>query len=239
MPTNTMANLISGECLPAPLSWGRRHRWTHAWVSFGCSWWSTLHSAVGGVGFESLPLPSCSSWMLTLQPWSGLFPSVLVSMVFRLLLVPWAACSWRQHPGILALFLADHRVWCRLLVSSLHSKTSLELCSPPVFPARAVRCFEGYGLPIDRGSLSSLGTLAQPGHAEQGPRHPLDPVPSPALLPSVSVMGHCRRRGSQVLLGQECHLHVYEQGGVAQVRTRQQSPEVWDILQPARTSKFP
>lgn len=33
----------------------------------------------------------------------------------------------------------------------------------------------------------------------------------------ISVMGHCRRRGSQVLLGQECHLHVYEQGGVAQI----------------------
>ncbi|XP_040606055.1 probable low-specificity L-threonine aldolase 1 isoform X3 [Mesocricetus auratus] len=35
--------------------------------------------------------------------------------------------------------------------------------------------------------------------------------------PTVHVMGHCRRRGSQVLLGQECHLHVYEQGGVAQI----------------------
>ncbi|XP_072602634.1 uncharacterized protein [Vulpes vulpes] len=30
-------------------------------------------------------------------------------------------------------------------------------------------------------------------------------------------MGHCQRRGSQLLLGQECHLHVYEQGGVAQI----------------------
>ncbi|XP_033623497.1 probable low-specificity L-threonine aldolase 2 [Fukomys damarensis] len=33
----------------------------------------------------------------------------------------------------------------------------------------------------------------------------------------ISVMGHCRRRGSQLLLGQECHLQVYEQGGVAQL----------------------
>nr|XP_008523106.1 PREDICTED: probable low-specificity L-threonine aldolase 2 isoform X2 [Equus przewalskii] len=33
----------------------------------------------------------------------------------------------------------------------------------------------------------------------------------------ISVMCHCRRRGSQLLLGQECHLHVYEQGGVAQI----------------------
>ncbi|KAK7807588.1 hypothetical protein U0070_013894 [Myodes glareolus] len=37
------------------------------------------------------------------------------------------------------------------------------------------------------------------------------------LARSIHVMGHCRRRGSQVLLGQECHLHVYEQGGVAQI----------------------
>lgn len=37
-------------------------------------------------------------------------------------------------------------------------------------------------------------------------------------------MCHCQRRGSQILLGQECHLHVYEQGGVAQVRTRHPSP---------------
>lgn len=51
-------------------------------------------------------------------------------------------------------------------------------------------------------------------------------------------MGHCRRRGSQVLLGQECHLHVYEQGGVAQVRTRQHSPGVLDILQPAKISRL-
>lgn len=36
---------------------------------------------------------------------------------------------------------------------------------------------------------------------------------------STSVMCHCRRRGSQVLLGQESHLHVYEQGGIAQVRS--------------------
>ncbi|VCX31085.1 unnamed protein product [Gulo gulo] len=30
-------------------------------------------------------------------------------------------------------------------------------------------------------------------------------------------MCHCQRRGSQLLLGQECHLHVFEQGGVAQI----------------------
>ncbi|XP_021096803.1 probable low-specificity L-threonine aldolase 2 isoform X4 [Heterocephalus glaber] len=55
------------------------------------------------------------------------------------------------------------------------------------------------------------------GQAERGRWVPEESMPSPALLPSVSVMGHCRRRGSQLLLGQECHLQVYEQGGVAQL----------------------
>lgn len=53
---------------------------------------------------------------------------------------------------------------------------------------------------------------------------PLDSVPTLPPTPSISVMCHCRRRGSQLLLGQECHLHVYEQGGVAQVRTWHPSP---------------
>lgn len=64
VPTNTMANLISGECLPTPLSpssEGLWHWWVHTWISFGCKWWSTLHLAVGGVRSESLPLPSSSS----------------------------------------------------------------------------------------------------------------------------------------------------------------------------------
>jgi hypothetical protein len=56
--------------------------------------------------------------------------------------------------------------------------------------------------------------------------------------PSVSVMGHCRRRGSQLLLGQECHLHVYEQGGVAQVRTWHCSSGPLGILQPARVLRW-
>ncbi|XP_036052936.1 probable low-specificity L-threonine aldolase 1 isoform X2 [Onychomys torridus] len=42
-------------------------------------------------------------------------------------------------------------------------------------------------------------------------------VPTNTMANLISVMCHCRRRGSQVLLGQECHLHVYEQGGVAQI----------------------
>nr|XP_045014937.1 probable low-specificity L-threonine aldolase 2 [Jaculus jaculus] len=42
-------------------------------------------------------------------------------------------------------------------------------------------------------------------------------VPTNTMANLISVMGHCRRRGSQLLLGQECHLHVYEQGGVAQI----------------------
>nr|XP_027779758.1 uncharacterized protein LOC114082864 isoform X2 [Marmota flaviventris] len=49
-------------------------------------------------------------------------------------------------------------------------------------------------------------------------------VPTNTMANLICVMGHCRRRGSQLLLGQECHLHVYEQGGVAQVRTRHHSP---------------
>ncbi|XP_058417753.1 uncharacterized protein LOC131417811 isoform X3 [Diceros bicornis minor] len=49
-------------------------------------------------------------------------------------------------------------------------------------------------------------------------------VPTNTMANLISVMCHCRRRGSQLLLGQECHLHVYEQGGVAQVRTQLPSP---------------
>ncbi|XP_017919173.1 PREDICTED: probable low-specificity L-threonine aldolase 2 [Capra hircus] len=42
-------------------------------------------------------------------------------------------------------------------------------------------------------------------------------VPTNTMANLISVMCHCRRRGSQLLLGRECHLHVYEQGGVAQI----------------------
>ncbi|XP_057572182.1 uncharacterized protein LOC130840571 [Hippopotamus amphibius kiboko] len=42
-------------------------------------------------------------------------------------------------------------------------------------------------------------------------------VPTNTMANLISVMCHCQRRGSQLLLGQECHLHVYEQGGVAQI----------------------
>ncbi|XP_059587907.1 uncharacterized protein LOC102560028 isoform X2 [Alligator mississippiensis] len=35
--------------------------------------------------------------------------------------------------------------------------------------------------------------------------------------PTVNVMCHCQRRGAQLLLGREAHLHVFEHGGVAQV----------------------
>ncbi|KAM5151438.1 uncharacterized protein ACOB7L_025680 [Callospermophilus lateralis] len=42
-------------------------------------------------------------------------------------------------------------------------------------------------------------------------------VPTNTMANLICVMGHCRRRGSQLLLGQECHLHVFEQGGVAQI----------------------
>ncbi|XP_062936779.1 uncharacterized protein LOC134364673 isoform X2 [Cynocephalus volans] len=42
-------------------------------------------------------------------------------------------------------------------------------------------------------------------------------MPTNTMANLISVMCHCRRRGSQLLLGQECHLHIYEQGGVAQI----------------------
>ncbi|XP_040845315.1 probable low-specificity L-threonine aldolase 2 [Ochotona curzoniae] len=42
-------------------------------------------------------------------------------------------------------------------------------------------------------------------------------VPTNTMANLICVMAHCRRRGSQLLLGQECHLHVYEQGGTAQI----------------------
>ncbi|XP_070335955.1 uncharacterized protein [Odocoileus virginianus] len=42
-------------------------------------------------------------------------------------------------------------------------------------------------------------------------------VPTNTMANLISVMCHCRRRGSQLLLGHECHIHVYEQGGVAQI----------------------
>lgn len=34
---------------------------------------------------------------------------------------------------------------------------------------------------------------------------------------SLAVMCHCQRRGAQVILGRDSHLHLYEHGGVAQV----------------------
>ncbi|KAM6176136.1 uncharacterized protein O8D03_004498 [Erethizon dorsatum] len=42
-------------------------------------------------------------------------------------------------------------------------------------------------------------------------------VPTNTMANLIAVMGHCQRRGSQLLLGQECHLQVYEQGGLAQL----------------------
>ncbi|XP_030617975.1 probable low-specificity L-threonine aldolase 1 [Delphinapterus leucas] len=42
-------------------------------------------------------------------------------------------------------------------------------------------------------------------------------VPTNTMANLISVMYHCQRRGSPLLLGQECHLHVQAQGGVAQI----------------------
>ncbi|XP_053159779.1 uncharacterized protein LOC128348149 isoform X2 [Hemicordylus capensis] len=42
-------------------------------------------------------------------------------------------------------------------------------------------------------------------------------VPSATMANLIAVMCHCRRRGAQLLLGRESHIHVFEHGGVAQV----------------------
>lgn len=73
------------------------------------------------------------------------------------------------------------------------------------------------GLATRRMGVLDLGRKgARAGVAGMGP---LGLGTNTALYPSMPVMCHCRRRGSQLLLGQESHLHIYKQGGVAQVRT--------------------
>ncbi|XP_025892660.1 probable low-specificity L-threonine aldolase 2 [Nothoprocta perdicaria] len=42
-------------------------------------------------------------------------------------------------------------------------------------------------------------------------------VPTATMANLIAVMCHCPRRGAQLLLGRDAHLHVYEQGGAAQV----------------------
>ncbi|XP_069728926.1 uncharacterized protein [Phaenicophaeus curvirostris] len=42
-------------------------------------------------------------------------------------------------------------------------------------------------------------------------------VPTATMANLIAVMCHCQRRGAQMLLGQDAHLHVYEHGGAAQV----------------------
>ncbi|XP_012909825.2 probable low-specificity L-threonine aldolase 1 [Mustela putorius furo] len=78
----------------------------------------------------------------------------------------------------------------------------------------AVRCLEGVPFPNWHKHLGA-SLRAQPGAGREqvGPTG----LPANAALPHLSVMCHCQRRGSQLLLGQECHLHVFEQGGVAQI----------------------
>lgn len=36
----------------------------------------------------------------------------------------------------------------------------------------------------------------------------------------IAVMVHCRERGDEMIVGDLSHLHIYEQGGSAQVRYR-------------------
>ncbi|XP_066474297.1 uncharacterized protein [Tiliqua scincoides] len=42
-------------------------------------------------------------------------------------------------------------------------------------------------------------------------------VPTATMANLIAVMCHCRRRGTQLLLGRKSHIHVFEHGGVAQV----------------------
>ena len=42
-------------------------------------------------------------------------------------------------------------------------------------------------------------------------------VPSGTMGNLISVMAHCWGRGAEVLLGDRSHIHIYEQGGVAQL----------------------
>ncbi|XP_060108418.1 uncharacterized protein LOC132581262 isoform X1 [Heteronotia binoei] len=42
-------------------------------------------------------------------------------------------------------------------------------------------------------------------------------VPTATMANLIAVMCHCRRRGAQLLLGRQAHIHVFEHGGVAQV----------------------
>ncbi|XP_075760280.1 uncharacterized protein LOC142819149 [Pelodiscus sinensis] len=42
-------------------------------------------------------------------------------------------------------------------------------------------------------------------------------VPTSTMANLISVMCHCQRRGAQLFVGREAHLHVFEQGGAAQV----------------------
>ncbi|XP_043570863.1 threonine aldolase 1 isoform X1 [Chiloscyllium plagiosum] len=42
-------------------------------------------------------------------------------------------------------------------------------------------------------------------------------VPSGTMGNLVSVMCHCRERGAELIVGDQAHIHLYEQGGVAQI----------------------
>ncbi|KAJ3607942.1 hypothetical protein NHX12_024993 [Muraenolepis orangiensis] len=42
-------------------------------------------------------------------------------------------------------------------------------------------------------------------------------VPSGTMGNLIAVMVHCRERGDEVIVGDQSHLHVYEQGGIAQL----------------------
>lgn len=42
-------------------------------------------------------------------------------------------------------------------------------------------------------------------------------VPSGTMGNLISVLVHCEIRGSEVILGNNCHIHIYENGGIATI----------------------
>ena len=51
----------------------------------------------------------------------------------------------------------------------------------------------------------------------------------------ISVMSHCWGRGLEVILGDKSHIHIYEQGGIAQVRIVIHWPVFLEICNPSIT----
>ncbi|TRY53905.1 hypothetical protein DNTS_033669 [Danionella cerebrum] len=51
-------------------------------------------------------------------------------------------------------------------------------------------------------------------------------VPSGTMSNLIAVMVHCKERGDEMIVGDLSHIHIYEQGGSAQVNNREVSVSV-------------